>query len=411
MNLLPLKFAARYLVSKKSTNAINIITIITMVGMGVISFALVTILSVFNGFEQLNVQLNDTFNPDLSISPKEGKVFTLSAGMMDSIKAVKGVDLVSQVLLENAALKHGDHEFIGTLKGVDGNYDKVTKIDSAIIRGSYVLEKGGISYAVLGAGVERNLGVDLDDPFSTITLLVPNRGKNLNLLNPSAAFMRSGVHPAGSFSIQMDYDMKYVILPLGLMRSLLKYDNELSALEIKVKKEVNPDDVRNRLAALLGPDFVLKDRFQQNETLYKVIQTEKLVLFAILAFVLAIAGFNILGSLTMLVLEKTKDIAILKAMGADNAMVRRIFLFEGLLASLIGSFSGILLAIAVCWVQIHFKIIKLSGSGSFIIDAYPVKMKAMDFVWVLLIVVAISVVAAWLPAQRAAKYTDAIKEG
>jgi len=313
-------------------------------------------------------------------------------------------------LMENAALKYGDHEFIGTLKGVDDNYTKVTAIDSAIVRGQFLLHNKGIDYAVLGAGVERNLGVNIQDQFSSVTLLIPNRGRNLNPLNPESAFTRSSVHPIGSFSIQMEYDLKYVFLPLTFMRDLLKYDKEVSAIEVKVKNGANVQQVKNELRSTLGNGFDYKDRFQQNETLYKVIQTEKLVLFAILSFVLAIAAFNIVGSLTMLVLEKTKDIAILKAMGADNITIRRIFLFEGLLASLIGSLSGIVLAIIVCLIQIYFKVITLTGSGSFIIDAYPVQLKAMDFLVVLLIVVIISVFAAWLPAQRAAQYSGAIKQ-
>ena len=380
-----------------------------MVGMGVISFALVTILSVFNGFEQLNHELNNAFNPDITVTPKEGKVFNLTDEQKAKIKLLPGVKLTSEVLIENAGMKDGDHEFIATLKGVDDAYNKVTDIDSAIIRGEFLLHKKGNNFAVVGAGVERNLGINMEDQFSSITVLIPNRGKTTNPLNPEQAFTRSNIRPSGSFSIQMDYDFKYVFVPLDYMRSLMKYETEISALEVKATSENDVQRVKSELQNLLGPAYVYKDRYQQNETLYRVIKTEKLVLFAILSFVLAIAAFNIIGSLTMLVLEKSKDISILKAMGADNATIRRIFLFEGLLASLIGSLSGIVLAVVVCLIQIHFKVISLQGSGSFIVDAYPVQLQAGDFVLVLLIVVSISMVAAWLPARRATMYSGLVK--
>ncbi|MDX2002431.1 MAG: FtsX-like permease family protein [Chitinophagales bacterium] len=410
MNLFPLRVAVRYLLSKKSTNAINIITYITMVGMGAISFALVLILSVFNGFEDLNIQLNNTFNPDLTISPKEGKVFVPTEKQLAEVKKLEGVASVSEVLLEQAALKYADNEFIGTLKGVDENYKVVTAIDTAMVRGNFVLDKGSAPYAVFGAGVERNLDLNIEDHLASVTLLIPNRGRSVNPLNPSQSFTRASVVPAGTFSIQMEYDYKYVFVDLDFLRSLLKYEKEVSALEIKVQENGNLESVRAGLGKIFGKDFHYRDRYQQNETLYKVIKTEKLVLFAILSFVLAIAGFNIIGSLSMLVLEKTRDIAILKAMGADNSIIRRIFLFEGLLSSLAGSLTGIVLAIIVCLLQMNFGIIKLQGSGSFIIDAYPVKLKLADGLSVLVVVVAISLIASWVPAYRASLQNRSIKE-
>lgn len=409
MRSLPVTFAFRYLFSKKSTNAINVITAISMLGMAIISMAMVLILSVFNGFEGLTLSLYNSFNPDLKVTPETGKVFTLTPEQIQQLDGLEGIDVYSQVLEEKAALKYDDNEFIGTLKGVDDNFLKVSGVDSAMVRGSFVLHERGRDFAVLGLGVEGQLGVRVSDQMRVITVLIPSRKTGGVGLMPSAAFSRANISPAGTFSIQMEFDSKYMFVPLSFIRSLLKYDKEISALEIKTMPNTNLQDLETELTAILGPGFIYQDRYQQNEFLYQVMRTEKWATYAIMSFILAIAAFNIIGSLSMLVLEKTKDIAILKTMGATSQTIRQIFLLEGLLSSLIGAAFGIGLALLLCWLQVQYELIPLPGSGSFVISAMPVKVKLYDILLVAATVVSISLLASWLPAYRTSKMGNLIR--
>lgn len=410
MKYLPLTFARRYLFSKKSTNAINLITGVSMVGMGVISMAMVLVLSVFNGFEGLTVSLFNSFNPDLKVTPVEGKVFILSPEQLSQLVGIDGIEAVSQVLEEKAALKYDDREFIGTLKGVDQQYLNVSSVDTAMIRGQFVLKHKGQDYAVVGAGVEGQLGIRVDDPFRSISVLIPSRGRSTGGMLPTSAFNKANIVPAGTFSIQMDFDSKYVFVPLEFMQKLLKYNTEISGIELRLKEGASVTSVLADIETVLGEGFVYKDRFQQNEFLYKVMRTEKWATYAILSLILAIAAFNIIGSLSMLVLEKVKDIAILKAMGATSQTIRQIFLMEGLLSSLLGSAVGIALALVICVLQINYELVPMPGSGSFVVSALPVVVKTQDLLLVIVTVVSISLVASWLPAWRTAGMGNLIQQ-
>jgi len=402
MNLLPLQIAFRYLISKKSTNAINIISGVSMTGMACGSLALVLVLSVFNGFEGLVISLYHSFNPDIKVTVKEGKVFNLEKDDLEKLAALKGVESIAQALEENAILKYNDNEYIATIKGIDEHYTKVSKVGDKIIAGDFIIKDHKTSYAVVGAGVAGVLAIDLDNRLSSISIFLPKRGKETMALDPSQAFVRRTIFPSGIFSIQQEFDNKYVFVPLELTRELLKYSTEISSLEFKLNPEVDFKETQDQIASILGDKFHVKDQFQQNEFLYRVMRNEKWAVFAILSFILIIAAFNIIGSLSMLVIEKTKDIAVLKAMGATKSLIRKIFLIVGMLTSLIGSFSGIMLAIIICLIQINFEVIKLQGSGTFVIDAYPVEMKISDFFLVALTVITISLITSWFPANRAA---------
>lgn len=411
MRSLPFTFALRYLVSKKSTNAINVITLISMLGMAVISMAMVLVLSVFNGFEGLTISLFNSFNPDIQVAPIEGKVFTINDEQEAAMLALPGIYMVSRVLEEKAALKYDKYEFIGTVKGVDDLYGKVTGIDSAMVRGGFVLRQGGKNYGVAGAGVEAKLGINVDDQFREISILVPNRSGRSGGLVPTQAFNRGRVLPSGTFSIQAEFDNKYLFVPLTLMQELLQYDQEISALEVKIDpKKTTIAKTKRDLEAILGNGYSMKDRYQQNEFLYKIMRTEKWITYAILSLILGIAAFNIIGSLSMLVLEKKQDIAVLKALGADSATIRRIFLAEGLLSSLLASGIGILLAVIICLLQIYFEIIPMPGSGTFVVSAMPVVLKVGDFALVGITVVAISLLASWIPAYRAANMGNLVNK-
>lgn len=373
-----------------------------MTGMGFGTMALILVLSVFNGFEGLVISLYHAFNPDVQVTATAGKVFSLDEQTIAKISALNEVQHVAQALEENVILKYKDHEYIASIKGVDREYEQVTGVQKKMVDGKFVLSENGINYAVLGAGVAGSLLIDVENTLQTIQVYLPRRGKETMSLDPSQAFIKKNIQPAGVFSIQQEFDSKYMLVPLDFVRELLNYETEVSTLEIKLKANADVEAAKQKLGKILGEKFSVKDRYEQNKFLYRVMRMEKWAVYAILSLILVIAAFNIIGSLSMLVIEKTKDIAILKTMGADNGMIRKIFLLEGLLTSLTGSLIGAIVAVVLCAVQIQFEVIKLQGSGTFVIDAYPVEMQGQDFLLVAATVIVIAVATSWLPAQRAA---------
>jgi len=399
MNL-PLFFSRRYLVSKKSTNAINIISGVSAAGMLVGSLGLILVLSVFNGFENLVESLYNSFYPDIVVTASTGKTFSLPPEKIALLKKTTGVAAISQTIEENALFQYGEHSFPAIIKGVDDEFTKVSGVDSAIYHGRYLLRAGNVDYAVLGVGIEQALSVNYDDPIGYVSVYVPKRGSTVTV-NPADAFSRELIKPAGSFSIQQDFDLKYVFVSIDFARRLLNYTNQISSLEIAVAKGSDADKVIQSLQSLLGNDFTIKNRFQQNEVLYKVMKSEKWAVYAVLTFILIVAAFNIIGSLSMLVIEKKSDIAILKTMGADTSLIRNIFLSEGLLLSLVGCGAGFLLAIVISVLQQQFGLLKIGG-GTFVVDAYPVQMRAGDFVLVFVTVLLIGLLASWFPSNKAA---------
>lgn len=405
MKPLAFKIAWRYLFSKKSTNVINVITGVTMLGMGVGTMALVLVLSVFNGFEGLVISLYGEFNPDIRVQSAKLKTFEADDELLAKLEKLDGIDQISFTLEEKGILKNSENEFIAHIKGVDSNFKKVSEVEENIIRGRYL--NADVPELVLGAGIQSVLRVAVEDPLARLSVYLPKRGKTTGLsLNPSAAFNRKEIKPVGAFSIQQSFDNEYVLVPIDFLRDLLDYKTAATYAEIKLEKDVDADEVKDELQKILGDDYLVKTRYEQNETLYKIMQTEKLAVFAILSFILLIAAFNIIGSLSMLVLEKKKDISILKVLGADASWIRKLFLLEGFLTAIVGAGAGMILAFIICVVQIQFGIVKLQGSGSFIIDAYPVDMQWVDFVMVAVLVVGISLFAALLPANRAALVHD-----
>lgn len=405
MKPLAFKIAWRYLFSKKSTNVINVITGVTMLGMGVGTMALVLVLSVFNGFEGLVISLYGEFNPDIRVQSAKLKTFEADDELLTKLEKLDGIDQISFTLEEKGILKNSENEFIAHIKGVDSNFKKVSEVEENIIRGRYL--NADVPELVLGAGIQSVLRVAVEDPLARLSVYLPKRGKTTGLsLNPSAAFNRKEIKPVGAFSIQQSFDNEYVLVPIDFLRDLLDYKTAATYAEIKLEKDVDADEVKDELQKILGDDYLVKTRYEQNETLYKIMQTEKLAVFAILSFILLIAAFNIIGSLSMLVLEKKKDISILKVLGADASWIRKLFLLEGFLTAIVGAGAGMILAFIICVVQIQFGIVKLQGSGSFIIDAYPVDMQWVDFVMVAVLVVGISLFAALLPANRAALVHD-----
>jgi len=391
-------FAWRYFKSKKTVNAINIIAWISIVAIGVGTAALIIVLSVFNGFEDLVKTLYSDFYADIRIGPIHGKVIQLSQQQIDELHQVSGVARLSLVAEEKALLVNGDFQSIVFLKGVDENYASTNHIVNHIVNGNFKLGTADAPKLVVGAGIENASHIDVVKSLFPVTLYLPNRKSSS--LNSIEAMNAYNVMPVGTFLVQQDFDNKYVFSNLPFLKYMLDMKaDEYSAVEIKTSM-LKTDEVKLALQKVLGPNYLVQTRYEQNQSLYTVMAVEKWVIYIILSLILVVAAFNMIGALTMLVLEKQKDIAVLKAMGATSATIQKIFLTEGFLLAGVGGGCGILLATLVCILQLKFKLIKLAG-GTFIIDYYPVKLVATDFLLVIVTVCLIALVAAWVPSRKA----------
>ncbi len=399
---LPIYIAKRYIFSKKSHNLINILSGISVAGVTIGTMALIIVLSVFNGLENLISSMYNSFNPDLKIEAQVGKTFNINQFPISELSNIEGIANYCEIVEENALLEYKKNKQIVQIKGVDNNFTKVSKVDSCIVEGKFLLQKGDVNFMVLGYGIYDMLGIQLSDFASPVSVYIPKRDKNMSI-DPLEAFNNELIMPSGAFSIQQDFDTKIVIVPLQFARKMLDYTTEVTALEIGLKPEADVEKVQNQIKNLIGNKFVVKTRFQQEEIFYKIIKSEKFAGILILSFILLIAAFNIVGSLSMLIIEKKKDIAILHSLGASNVLIKRIFIAEGLMISLSGAFVGMLLGGLVVWIQQHFGIIKLEGNGSFVTKYYPVQLQFMDFVNVFAIVFVIGLSATLYTVRQIAK--------
>ncbi|NOY38384.1 MAG: ABC transporter permease [Chlorobi bacterium] len=393
----PLFIARRYLIARKSHNVINLISIVSVVGVAVGTMALIVLLSVFNGFDSLVHSLFNTFDPDIKIITVQGKTFPGDDPKLKTVEQMPEIANFARVIEENALLRYGKKQYIATIKGVSDAFTKMSGIDTMMVEGDFLLWKKGKPMAVVGQGIAMNLSMGLNF-LNPIVVYVPRRSKRVTL-DPEKAFNRKIIFPSGFFAIQQDFDSRYVLVPIEFARNLLGYTNEISALELKLAPGVSTEQVKAKIKHLLGKDFAVKDRYEQQALLYRIMKTEKWAIFFILAFILIIASFNIIGSLTMLIIDKTDDIITFKSLGADGKVIRRIFLFEGWLISLSGALIGLVLGLLIAWSQMKFGIIKIPGSGSFVVDSYPVQIKITDVLIILVTVSGIGYLAAWYPVQ------------
>jgi lipoprotein-releasing system permease protein len=394
---LSLYIAKRYLFAKKSRNAINVISSISVAGVTVGTMALIIVLSVFNGLETLVHSIFNTFDPDLKITPAAGKTFIPDSSSLSLLSNVNGIACYSLCLEENALLKYDEKQYIATIKGVDENYAQVTGIDSSMWDGEFILKsEQGRSYAIPGIGIANYLGMRVNF-ISPLNIYVPKRSGSTDL-NPEDAFVRNFIFPSGIYQVEQEYDSKYVFIPIDFARELLQFDSEVTSLEIKFKDESRESAIQKDVTRIFGNGFIVRNKYQQQEIFYKVMKSERLAIFFILTLILIIASFSIIGSLTMLIIEKERDIEILRSLGADNNLIRKIFIFEGWLISIIGALAGIVLGFAICWIQKTFGIVRLQ-SDSLIMDAYPVVMKVKDFIIVPVTVLLIGFWAAWYPVR------------
>lgn len=398
-----LTFAWRYFKAKKSANAINIIAWVTA---GVIAFATccqILVLSVFNGFEDLVKSLYSSFYTDIKVVPSNGKTFILTPEQIASLKLQPAVESFSLIAEEKALLKNRDAQTVIYLKGVDDNYPKVSGVADKTNRGKYFTGTTDEPFLVTGSGIQNAAAVNVDGalPADALTVILPKKNSQNN--DPLQSLSEGFIKASGSFTIQQEFDDKYAITNIGFVKQQMGFaGNEYSAVEIKLKPNTDPRDEKTRISALLGNNYNVQTRYEQNTSLYNTMKLEKWAFYGVLTLILIIAAFNMISALTMLVLEKRKDITVLQSMGAGEKSILKIFLSEGLLLGSIGTMVGILMAIALCLLQLKFKLIKLKG-GSFLLDYYPVKLILTDFFLVAATATAIAFTAAWFPARKASR--------
>ena len=388
----------RYLFSPKKHHAINVISIISMIGIMVSSAALIIVLSVFNGMEGLVRSSFNSFNPDYQILPKEGKVFATDTFPMTELQKLKSVQEVFEVVSDMTLMTYNEKQLLVSVKGVSPDYLHSMGIDSLLIDGNATLQYSEGPAAVMGAIAAGNIQLNLHSP-EQLKVYYPKRLLK-NLADPSKAFNIDYGIPAGVFASYTEYDEKYVFVPLDFARSIMNYENEVTSIELKLRNPGNYAKIRTSIEKVLGENYILKDKYQQEESLYKTMKSEKLMVFVILAFILVVAGFNMIGTLSMLIIEKKDDLSVLYAMGARKSLVRKIFLVQGGFISLLGGLAGLFIGLLVCFLQMKFHIVGLGdGSSGYLINYYPVQIEWLDFAFVLLTILIISLITSYIPVR------------
>ena len=395
-------FAWRYFKAKKSTNAINIISSVSVLAILIGTAALIIILSAFNGFGSLVKSLYSSFYSDLRISAQKGKVINLTEEQIKKIRSMAGVKAASLVAEDRALLQNHELQTVVVVKGVDDQYPKVSNLPTKLVRGRYELGTAEQPRAVMGVGIENAIGVLADRMLMPLTVYMPRKGIT-DMQNPLEALSEGMLVPAGSFTVQMEFDNKYVMTNLDFARQYLSYGpDEYSSVELAADQQERIPEIKQALQQMLGTAFKVEDRFEQNRTLYTTINLEKWAIYSIFTLILLVASFNMVGALSMLVLEKKKDIQVLRAMGASESLIMKIFIAEGLVLAGIGALGGVLLALLLYYLQVNYKLVPLQGD-SFLIDYYPVKLVWRDFVLVVTTVLGIGFLASWFPAYRASR--------
>ena len=395
MNL-PFKIALRYLLAKKSTQVIQLITGISILGLTVGTAALVLVLSVFNGFEDLIMGMYVKFNPDIKITPVSGKFFNADASLVYKISKIPGVEAISGTLEEIAFFTYKDKQDFGMVKGVDTLFSAVSNIDSCIKEGVYLPNRSLSFNALIGLGIRNKLGIDLEDPFASLTVYMPKNKENTPFENP---FRSRNLQPVGTFMIQQEYDNQYIITTLNVARELMGNANLLSAWEIKVSQNYPVKKVVADLQSIVEDKFYVKDYYAQEEGFIKLMRLEKWLSFAIVGFMLLLVAFNLIGALWMIVLDKKRDISILKSIGSTDMDIRNLFLYEGLFLTGIGLISGVFLALFIFFLQKTFHLVAIPGS--FVVDSYPISLRWEDFITVAITVLFIGLLASIPAALRA----------
>lgn len=398
----PFYIAKRYLFSKKKHNAINVISAISVCGVALATMALVCTLSVFNGFQDMVAKFFTSFDPELKVTIKEGKVFKPSDAHYKELKQLAEVQVCTQTLEENAMVQYKDRQTMAIIKGVQENFEKLTSIDSILIgNGLFMLHDTIADYGVMGVELVADLGCGIQflDP---LQVYVPKRDTPVDLVNPSNSFNMEYLYSPGVvFAVkQRKYDSQYIITSLKFARRLLNYTDEVSALELKLTSNANIEKTKEKIEKLVGPKFTVKNRYEQQEDVFKIMKIEKFMSYLFLTFILLIACFNVIGSLSMLILDKKDDVETLRSMGANDKTISRIFLFEGRLISVFGAVLGIALGLLLCYLQVEYGLIQLGNGGdNFIVKAYPVSVHAWDIVGIFFTVIVVGFLSVWYPVR------------
>lgn len=394
-------FAWRYFKAKKSTNAINIIAWVSVAAIIIGTASLIIVLSVFNGLEGLVKSLYADFYTDLKLLPKKGKFITLSPSQLTQLDHIAGIRGYSLEVEEKALLQSGSLQPV-ILKGVDSNFQHFSGVPQKLVKGTFDLGTMDHPGAVLGAGIENALGIETDKNLLPLSAYMFKKNDRKGPSDPMESMSSANLISTGTFVIQQDFDNRYAFTNMDFMKQMLSLrGDEYTGAEIALNDPSQTDLIKSKIQSLLGKDFLIQTRYEQNQGLYNVMRVEKWVIYCVLTLILIVACFNMVGALTMLVLEKQKDIQVLKAMGANNYYIQRIFLSEGLLLALVGGVIGILLAVTLCWMQVKYHLVLLQGE-SFLISYYPVKLVPTDFVLVLSTILIVALLASWLPSRKAA---------
>ena len=401
----PFYIARRYLFSKKSHNAINVISAISVCGVALATLALICTLSVFNGFQDLVASFFTAFDPELKVTAVRGKVFDGKDPRVLALKQMPEVEVYSESLEDNAMVQYQGRQAMAVIKGVEDNFDRLTPIDSILFgRGDLMLHDEVADYAIPGIQLLSSLGSGIRflDP---LEVYAPKRGAKVNVANPSTAFVSGNLFSSGLvFAVNQEkYDASYILTSLAFARRLFQYDTEVSAVNLRLKPDADIDAVKKEVQERLGADFRVQDRYEQQADTYRIMRVEKLISYLFLTFILVIACFNVIGSLSMLIIDKREDVVTLRNLGASDSQIVRIFLFEGRMISFFGAFVGVALGLFLCWLQQAFGLIRLGNSGSFVVDAYPVSVEAMDVLVVFVTVLLVGFLSVWYPVRYLSK--------
>ncbi|MBR2102514.1 MAG: ABC transporter permease [Prevotella sp.] len=402
----PFYIARRYLFSKKSTNAINVISAISMMGVAVATMALVVTLSVFNGFHDLVATFFTAFDPQLKVTPVEGKTVSADHPALQAMRRLPQVDVATETLEDNALAIFEDHQAMVTVKGVEDNFAELTHITEILYGdGDFGLEAANLQYGIPGIRLAVALGTGARWS-DYLKVYAPQREGQLDMSNPEGGFVEDSLlSPGVVFNVrQAKYDKGYLLTSLNFARNLFSQQGNLSALELRLKAGSNLEAVKKEMKALGKGEFRVEDRYEQQADTFRIMKIEKFIAYIFLSFILVVACFNIIGSLSMLIIDKKDDVVTLRNMGASDRQITRIFLFEGRMISALGAIVGIVLGLLLCWLQQTFGLIKLgSSSGTFVVEAYPVSVHPTDILLVFVTVLAVGFVAVWYPVRHFAR--------
>lgn len=399
---LPLFIANRYLLAKKSHNLINIITWISILGISVGSFALIVVLSAFNGLEKVISSMNSRLTPDLQIAPTKGKTIDLTAFPLGQLKEIQGVEYVVPTITEDALFRANDKQHIGQVKGVGLEYQNIDRLNEIIFgsEGLQLADDEEHSFAVPGAGVAWYLGINAYNPYAMVRVYVPKRG-NASLMSLENSFNSDVLTVRSVFSTEQEQDEKLVLVPFEWLSELLEYENKANNVELFILPNADANKIKKAVQAVMGEGFTVKNQQEQQETLYRIMRSEKWAVYVILTFILILATFNVVGSLSMLMIDKRKDTEILKSMGADNRLIQKIFMNEGLLISVAGGIIGLLLGIILVLLQQQFGFVKFGTGGNYVVDAYPVLLKLKDVLLIFATILVVGCTSAFLTVRHA----------